>query len=285
MTRARATETESLARGNISSEAVFETLRQLSRADRPLGLADLHDLTGEPSSSVHRAIATLEETGFAARYQGRAQFVPGRMCSHLVRAVVARWAVTRVARPYVVRLVELTGGAGTLNARLGWYAVRLLSLDGRIEYAEARRVGEVRFLHQDLAPLTILGALRPGDLARYTAFVERRLGARPQNPTVAQRLKQAGRDGYFQQAHPGHPGRAWIGMPIRNPATGHVMAAVAVSAALAANGEPEPALLREYAACIAQLHAELAERAEACVSPYATIDPDSILFDPELVGG
>jgi DNA-binding IclR family transcriptional regulator len=281
MTRDR--RSEGGARGNISSEAVFETLRQLSRTDRPLGLADLHNLTGEPSSSVHRAIATLEETGFAARYKGRAQFVPGPMCSHLVRAVVKRWGVTRVARPYVVRLMELTGGAGTLNARLGWYAVRLLSLDGRIEYAEARRVGEVRFLHHDLAPLTILGALRPGELARYTAFVGRVAGGDAEKPAIGRGLREAARDGHFQLPDPGHPGRAWIGKPVRNPATGHVMAALSVSARVDSDGQPDPTLLREYEACMAQLHAELADRPEACVAPYASIDPDAIVFPAKAV--
>jgi DNA-binding IclR family transcriptional regulator len=261
--------------GNISSEAAFKMLRVLAGAEQPLGVADLHRLTGEPTSSVHRAIATLEETGYAARYQGSARFMPGRMCNHLVRALVARYAIRRTAQPYLARLVDLAAGTGTVNVRLGWYSLRVLALDGRLEYVENRRIGQPRYLHEDLAPLTMLCFMRERDRQRYVAFLARQTGRRAESFGVPALARAALRDGYALRRDQAREDRAWLGFPLMG-ADGQPASAISLSTPTASDGSVDPELLAEIRSTVEALQRDIAANPARCDAPFATLDPDTI---------
>ena len=264
--------------GNISSEAVFETLRVLCRIDRPVGVADLHRITGEPTSSVHRAIATLEEAGYAGRYQGASRFAPGRMCHHLVRALINRYALRKTARPYLMRIVDLADGPATLNARLGWYSIRLSSLDGRAEYQEGRRLGETRLLHLDAAPLTILSHLRERERDAYARFAAARLGVTPGALAIPALVREARSGPYVRRPDPSRPGYAWIGFPLGDP-NGRIVAAIAASIRDPGDGDAgAAALAREIAATVSLLQQELGADKAKSAAPFESVDPDAIIL-------
>jgi DNA-binding IclR family transcriptional regulator len=270
-----------LGRGNISSETVFQMLRVLSRTDRPIGAADIHRITGEPTSSVHRAIATLEEAQFVARDQGSSRFVPGRMCSHLVRALINRYAVRHVAQPYLMRLVHLADGPVTINARLGWYSIRLASLDGRAEYHEARRVGEARLLHLDAAPLAILSFLPDGERGAYLRFALARTGQSGATLALDALIAQVRHGDHVRRPDPARSDRLWIGYPLRNT-QGKVVASVAVSMPAPASAKgPEAELQREIAATVAALQRDMDSDPAQSAAPFETLDPDTILIDTD----
>lgn len=269
---------EEVRGGNISSEAAFKMLHVLAGADAPLGVADLHRLTGEPTSSVHRAIATLEETGYAARYQGAPRFMPGRMCNHLVRALVARYAIRRTAQPYLVRLVDLSGGSGTVNVRLGWYSLRVLSLDGLLEYVENRQIGQPRYLHEDLSPLTMLCFMRERDRKRYIEFVARQTGRSAASFGIPALVRAAMRDGYAMRADQARQDRAWIGFPLMN-SEGQPASSIALSAPIdPATGAIEDNLLREIRSTVSALQQEIAADSAKAAAPFTALDPDTVML-------
>lgn len=258
---------------NTSSETVFDALTILSRTDRPLGVADFHRLLDEPTSSIHRALMTLEETGYGARYQGNAKYVPGPMCHNLVRALVNRYPIRGHARPFMRRIMDVVDGATTLHVRLGWYALRVGSIESRGDFQEGRRVGEARPLHEPVAPLTILSFLDDSEIERYRAWSITRAGTPfPPLPEIAETRAR----GWLVGEDPDRPGQTWVNLPLRH-AGGATVAAIGVSlpARLIAENGPE---WREVLATVASLQRGLAEDPAAAAVPFGHLDPDAIVL-------
>ena len=57
-----------------SSRAVFEVLREISKAGTALGAADVAKILSLPITTAARALSTLEAAGFVVRQNGAAKF-------------------------------------------------------------------------------------------------------------------------------------------------------------------------------------------------------------------
>jgi DNA-binding IclR family transcriptional regulator len=157
-------------KGTAAAHA-FQVLRNVSSAAEPSSLADLAKMMDAPASNIHRTLLTLEEAGYIERYQGLPRYVAGSMVYHLARALISRFPIKDIALRALRVLSQQTRGAATLNVRLGWYCLRLVSTEGPQEFYESRRVGEVRLLHEGVAPLAVLAKLDDASIAAYRRFV------------------------------------------------------------------------------------------------------------------
>lgn len=268
---------------NTSSASVFTVLRHISTTQRPLGVAELHRITGEPISSTHRALMTLEEAGFVARFGPTTKFGPGPMVHHLIRALIARFPVRTHGLQLLKEIVDVTDSAATLHVRIGWFSLRVGWAEGRREFFQQRRIGETRLLHTDIAPLSMLATFPEKMLSAYRSDMSRRWPAEAETlrrPAFERVLQQARRDGYAVGADAVREERSWVARP--------VLAADGVAAASVAfairdddipNGSRTPELFSRITNLVDEFQTRIDRHPEEIAHPYDNIDPSEIRLE------
>ncbi len=146
----------SRATSNSSSRHIFEVLRFVSAADRPVSVTDVARSVALATTTAHRALATLEESHYVSRYQGTPRFVLGPMVQGLFEAFFARFGLRDLAMPYMRTLALLTGETVSLMVPVGWYSVRIALVRGMKEIIHTGPLGEARRLGDGIASLAIL---------------------------------------------------------------------------------------------------------------------------------
>lgn len=252
-----------MARPAVNSSAlhIFEVLRLVARSDEPLAVPEIGRQLGLPASTVYRALITLEDGGYLARYQNLPRYELGQMPQLLNRALVHRFRLHAVSRPHLRDLAERSGETVSLTVRLGWYGLRLAGVYGSHDIYHRERLGQVTPLPLDVAGIAILASLDAAGQTACRAF------------WVTRGLADAGGDWALQDG----VARAAAGaaLPVRKP-DGEVLAALAISV---------PGLPAEsdalWRAARDALEAEIAADPAAFDSPFAAIPPDEIVIDLE----
>jgi DNA-binding IclR family transcriptional regulator len=262
-----------MARPGINSSAahVFEVLRLVARTDEPLGVSEISRRVGLPASTVYRALITLEESGYLARYQNMPRYELGQMPQLLNRALVHRFRLHAASRPHLRTLAERTGETTSLTVRLGWYGLRLAGVYGSHDIYHRERLGQVAPLHTEVAGMGILAFLSDREKETYRSFAEAR-GIDADWDKVAAAIAAAREAGVARQG-------TGAALPVRNPA-GDVLASLAISVSSpAAASEAQCREVREA------LEAEIAADPPGFDSPFANIPPDEIVIDLERTAG
>jgi IclR family acetate operon transcriptional repressor len=136
--------------------------------EQPTGVRELARVTGEPRSTVQRALESLEAAGWATRQSGRWSLT-------LLAAVIGLKAgsassLREAARPAMLRLLELSDESVRLWLPDHRRAVLAESYDGRraVRYVSPP-LGESLPLHAGAAGKAILAALPLAELGAYLA--------------------------------------------------------------------------------------------------------------------
>ncbi len=202
---------------NSSTRHVFEAMREIARSDAPLGLNEIAAGLDLPPSTAHRALMTLEESGFAARVRHSARFEPGASLHHLIRSMVAQFPIRSAAADALAGLSNELDVTTSLNWRLGWSSIRLSSFEGRQESFQLRRIGELRPLHDGIGPSAILLSLPLEERERYFAM----LASSPSNPAssinesrIENFSRQMAAQGYLELPPSNKLGFFWTSSPI-----------------------------------------------------------------------
>jgi IclR family acetate operon transcriptional repressor len=87
----------------------LQVLTQVAAAGRPVTLADLHELTGQPKSTLVRLLAVLEDQTFVLRVDDRPAFVLGHGVLPVVTAYLDSGTPVDLIRPYVRALAHEIG--------------------------------------------------------------------------------------------------------------------------------------------------------------------------------
>lgn len=252
-----------MARPAVNSSAlhIFEVLRLVARSGEPVGVPEIGRRLGLPASTIYRALITLEESGYLARYQNLPRYELGQMPQLLNRALVHRFRLHAASRPHLRGLAERSGETVSLTVRLGWYGLRLAGVYGSHDIYHRERLGQVTPLHLDVAGVAILGSLGGKEQAAYRAF------------WTARGVADAGigwtlEDGVARAA-------TGAALPVRKP-DGEVLAALAISM---------PGLPDEsdglWRGARDALEAEIGADPAAYDSPFANIPADEIVIDLE----
>jgi len=262
---------------NRSTRHLFAAVRAIAQSRKPVGLAELVAQLELPASTVHRALMTLEACGLVKRGSRGARFVAGDMVHHLIRALVAQFPVRKAAAGYLRDLSGSMNVTVSLNHRLGWRSLRLLSFEGTHEAYQLRRVGEARPLHDGIGPAAILAAL-PDD--EVTAYLDRcrqggDFGGAPVDPDrVARQRGELSGAGYISQRPGDYSLLHWAAVPL----TAFDGAAVAsVSIGFDVRSGMERKLETDIAAGVARIAAlqEQLDRDPVLTrTPFGTLAPD-----------
>jgi hypothetical protein len=155
---------------NSSARFLFDILELLGSADEPMTLTAIRQSLNLPAATAHRGLATLEQTGFAERYQASTRYRLGPSARLLRQGFFARFDARDRVLPFLRRLSYGTGQTTSFSVRIGWFTVRIAVIVGTDAMLYASPIGEVRRLDDGLAGRAILAALSPLELARFEKY-------------------------------------------------------------------------------------------------------------------
>ncbi len=136
---------------NSSAASAFRALEIVKAASQPIGVTEVARRMGTPVSSAHRVLATLEQAGFAVRYQSSSKWVFGPLGRQLAYSFFSRFRVRQLALPYLRQLSYVTGETISLSVPIGGSAVRIASVSGPGEVVNHRPLGELQHLPESTA--------------------------------------------------------------------------------------------------------------------------------------
>jgi DNA-binding IclR family transcriptional regulator len=260
---------------NSSARFLFDILELLGRTDTPLGLTDIRRLLNLPVATAHRGLATLEQAGFAARYQASTRYVLGPMAKRLRQSVISRYTVRDRALPHLRRLSVTTGETTSLSVRIGWHMLRLVTVLGEGDMMKGGAVGQVRRLDDGLPGRVILTLLPDEERTRFNAYCNQ-TGTPVRAPWRVDRASLL-RRGYATEPMAVTPNGAGIAMPLYDPDR-HPTAIVSVEVLDAATWRSHKG---GDAADLEAALVDLARSLGPVENHYVHLDPDTIRLDRE----
>jgi DNA-binding IclR family transcriptional regulator len=252
-----------------SSRAVFEVLREISKAGTALGAADVAKILSLPITTAARALSTLEAAGFVVRQNGAAKFTTGKSGQRLAYAFMAQFPIRDLALPYLQQLTLLSGYSSSLFVRLGWYSVRIALISGTSSIVNLAPIGETRPLTSSAPSLAMLAQLPEDEFVR--ALEHGGQGARTNLREQCERIRV---QGYAYHISSLESGGYDLAFPVSDPSRS-ILAAVALEGLLIslenARGQMDQA--REV---VSALQAIVAREAGALAPHYEHVNPDEI---------
>jgi IclR family acetate operon transcriptional repressor len=259
-----------MAVSNSSARFLFEILELLGQTDAPLGLTDVRKLLNLPVATAHRGLTTLEQAGFAERYQASTRYVLGPMAKRLRQSVISRYAVRDRALPYLRRLSVTTGETTSLSIRIGWHMVRLATVLRPGDMTKRGAVGHVTRLDNALPGRVILTLLSDEELARFQIYCSK-TGTSASSSWHVDRSSLL-KHGYVTEPIAANPSTVILAMPLydadRNP-TSVVTIKIRFSAAMRRKKRCETSGLETA------LH-DLSKSLGHVENHYFHLDPDTI---------
>lgn len=265
---------------NVSTGHVFDILRHIANAAAPLGVAEIARQLGLPTTTVHRALVTLDQTEFAARMQTAPRYELGPMPQVLARALFRRLPLRAAALPYLARIAHATGETTSLGVRLGWYEVRVAVAYGGRDLHSPGRLGEIALLHSSAASPAILAFLTARERTRYRKYVSSRhapLLRQTERPEIRRALHFARQRGFAAIRLDGAAPRFALAFPLRAP-DGGAVASVLVNGPVA-SGAQETLIRPAWAEAIDELERIIKADPAILAHPYAHLDPDDLHFE------
>lgn len=214
--------------GSVQSvDRALDLLEALAQEEKPVGVAELVELTGLPQGTVHRLLQSLHLRGYVRR-DGSRKYSLGASAVRLTDA--AQRSLARSARPHLAELVSLSGETANLAVLEGDdvvyvaqvpspHTLRMFAEVGRQVYVHCTAVGKV--LVADL-PVPHVSALlaRVGMPARTPATIT-------DPATLLRELERVRRQGFAVDDGEEEPGVRCLAVPVHDGT--RVVAAVSVS--------------------------------------------------------
>jgi IclR family acetate operon transcriptional repressor len=265
-----------------SSLPVFEALRLVANSPVPLSTADLSKMMKLPTSTVHRFLGTLEETGYIARYAGSARYIPGNMPQHLCRALYNRFPLSRIGPPFLQRLAMSTHESVTLTVRIGWFGLRIEAIGDAAQVIEIAGANVPAPLHSGLEGRAILAFMADAEQAEYKRFSASGVGAfPPPKGSFWKDLREFWKAGFYSAPLESSPGRAALALPIRNRA-GDAVASIGLLGPVVGAGvlkrTPE---ISSWMNIRDELEGVFQSNAGNMITPFSHLKPDAILPPPQ----
>jgi IclR family acetate operon transcriptional repressor len=221
---------ETSARGSSGVQAVdraLDILEALATAGAPLGVSALAHTTGLPVGTIHRLLRTLAARGFVRQEPSR-DYALGPALFRVGRA--GNRAIAAPARPYLARLVEISGETANLAVLEGDHVVYVAQVPSPHRLRMFAEVGR-HVLPHSTAVGKVLLADRPADVADG---VVRRTGLPARTPTTitdpahfAAELTRVRARGWAVDDEEEETGVRCFAVPVRDG--GQVIAAMSVS--------------------------------------------------------
>jgi IclR family acetate operon transcriptional repressor len=271
----------SASRPSVNSSAlhVFEILRLVSRTDTPPGVADISRRLDLPTSTVHRAPATLEQSQYLSRLESAPRYKLGPVPQFLTRAVFRQFQLRTASLPFLKRIALETGATTSLGVRAGYYYLRITVAYASNDLYSPGRLGEVKLLHDSLGGRGIFATLLAKDLRGYRRFIEKRYPKAARDLNAMRALLRPSREIGFVAERSDHYADAFaLSLPIRN-ADGEAIASILATGAARTSGGK---LLRPgWAKHADDLETMVRSDPVRFRNPFAHIRPEQIVLDVE----
>jgi DNA-binding IclR family transcriptional regulator len=264
---------------NSSTAHVFEVLRTVCSAETPVGVADIARRLALPTTTVHRALITLEDAQYISRFQNSSRYEPGLLPHLLNWTLFRRFPLSSAASPFLRRLAAETGETVSLSVRVGWYSVRVAVAYGGNDIYHRDRLGETTLLHRHLSARPILALLPDREAEQYRRFVNLHHRAAAleldRNP-LRKELRLARERGFAVEELSVSPGSYAVAVPVSDGAQ-RVIASITVNGPVVhgADGAVESP---PWLAVRDELERLVRSDAEKFKPRYAHIDPDKIVI-------
>ncbi len=265
---------------NTSAGHVFDILRAVAGAAAPIGGTEVARAVGVPVSTAHRALVTLEESGFINRFEGGPRFRLGLGAFELVAALTSRYAVREVVQDCLRELAVQTGETSSLVVRLGWYGVCIDGHEGWQPVHRPLRLGERSALHRTVAGRALLAGLGAETVRAYTRSAQ--AGSLPSVEVrrLRSELARTVELGYAAEeidAADGDSGVSTVVFPVHAPDCSAV-AAVAVSGPRGQFQPMEDDRFGTWSELIHSVEAEIAAGPARFADPFGHLPPDTIVM-------
>ena len=252
-----------------SSRAVFEVLREISKADTALGAADVAKILSLPITTAARALSTLEAAGYVIRQNGSAKFITGKSGQRLAYAFMAQFPIRDLALPYLQQLTLLSGYSSSLFVRLGWYSVRIALISGTSSIVNLAPIGETRPLTSSAPSLAMLAQLPEEELNRALAR-----STQPARANLREQCERIRVQGYAYHVSSLESGGYDLAFPVSDPSRS-VLASIALEGLLISL-ENSRGQIDQARQVISVLQGIVARGSDALVPHYEHVDPDEI---------
>ncbi|HUT49788.1 MAG TPA: helix-turn-helix domain-containing protein [Alphaproteobacteria bacterium] len=267
-----------------SAHHVFEVLRLVCANDEASGVTEISRRLSLPVSTTHRALTTLERTGYVRRTES-AKYEIGNNAERLAFGLLRRFPIREAAQPFLRQIAAATDGTTSLHVRLGWFGIRIASIFSESDtISKLERLGEPHLLHQSIGSTVLLTMLPSGRQNAYRAFVAShyaQMWDKFADETVAAQGLEIRRSGFaYERAAPMHDVFA---VPVRDP-DGCAIAAVTVQRMKP--GRAPIATDSQLVQCmdvVSRLESVVRSKMDALRDPYAHLDPDTILLDVKSI--
>lgn len=120
----------------------LQLLQYLVQADGPRSLADITRDLGLNKNAAHRLLRELETQAFVARESGSRRYVLGDGLVAMAAIVVQRNPVRTVARPFLLRIADLSGETTALHMHDTRYRTCVDVVEGKHPVRRVVQVGE-----------------------------------------------------------------------------------------------------------------------------------------------
>jgi DNA-binding IclR family transcriptional regulator len=266
---------------NSSALHVLQTLRLVCASEEPLSHAEISRRTALPSTTVYRALSTLEDAQYVQRAQGSLEYEAGIVPQLLLWTLLKRFPLSASSEQVLARLAHLSGGTASICIRLGWYGLRARVVYGQNDVYHRDRLGEVSLLHASYATRGIFAFLTDDEIEQYRRFAQKHHADQTldiDRPTLRREVQSSREAGYYM-ATAGTPEDAPVfSVPLRDKA-GHAVAAIALSGSALEVPSGEATRMPEgWSIEWRDFQSTLAGDDSLTTSPYAHIPPDDIVL-------
>ncbi|MEI9931190.1 MAG: IclR family transcriptional regulator C-terminal domain-containing protein [Rhizomicrobium sp.] len=267
---------------NSSALHVLQTLRLVCSSEEALSHAEISRRTALPSTTVYRALSTLEDAQYVQHAQGSLGYEAGIVPQLLLWTLLKRFPLSSLSEMYLARLAELSGGTASICIRLGWYGLRARVIYGQNDVYHRDRLGEVALLHTSGAMRGIFAFLTDREIEQYRRFAEKHHPDQSldiERPTLRREVQSARNAGYYIAAAGASGEAPSFSMPLRDN-EGRVVAAISLSgSALEVAPGKVSNLPENWKAVWREFASALAADERQSNSPYAHITPDDIILN------
>lgn len=150
----------------------LKVLGVLCQVSEPVSIAETARRLGMNTSVAHRALATLEATGFAERISYSSKYRAGQKTAILVSAFLEGYGLREPGIPVLRQLVLDTDEEAELFVRLGWYCVRLVSVEPPRRDVPVGYIGMTTPLHATMPGKALLATMPEAQIVRYFDFMD-----------------------------------------------------------------------------------------------------------------
>lgn len=208
----------------------FKILEFIASESREVGLKYLSEKLQIPPSTLHRYLVTLVESGYLIKTSSGG-YLPSFRLVELGTYILGTIDVRRIARPYLVELMQKTGHTVHLVLRDGNEGVYIDKIEGLKTLPMVSRVGMKMSLYSTGFGKAILAYLSSQEVEKYLSEVP--LVAKTPNTItrpedLRRELLRTKERGYAFDNQENEEGICCIGAPILSP-SGEVIGAISVA--------------------------------------------------------